>query len=240
MTNDHRQVEWQAAYILHSRPYRDSSLLIDCLTPDYGRVSAVVRGGRSQKPAQRARSASLQPLRPLLLSWRGSGDLKTATAVESQGAAISPQGHRLLAVFYLNELLLRLVPKYDQQTLLFARYHQMLLALAQPEPALESLLRHFELDMLELLGYGLSLHETADDGVPIEAQQRYWFDADHCQLYTAHDHHNQRQCFSGELLIALRERRFEAALMPSAKRFCRLAITSHIGDKPLKSRELFK
>ncbi|MEP6940664.1 MAG: DNA repair protein RecO [Rudaea sp.] len=166
------RVEGQPAFILHSRPYRETSLLIECLTRDHGRIGLVARGVRRERT--RVPRASLQPLTPVQLGWSGSGELATLSQIESVAASFDIQGDALLCALYLNELVLRLTPRQDPHPQLFADYLQTLSRLAGGEP-LAWTLRRFERDLLAQLGYGLVLAVDGDSGAPVAADRAYGY-----------------------------------------------------------------
>ncbi len=114
------RIEQQPAFILHSRPYRETSLLLECLTRDFGRIGLVARGVRRERT--RVPRALLQPLAPIRLGWSGRGELATLTHVEANAAGFDLQGDALLCALYLNELVLRLTPRQDPQPELFTDY----------------------------------------------------------------------------------------------------------------------
>lgn len=146
-----QRVQFQAAYILHHRVFRESSLIIDALTPDYGVVRMVARGARSPKSRSRP---LIQVFRPLLLSWTGRGEMKTLTGIEEQGMPFALQGLPLACGYYLNEVLLRLMSHNDRNITLFAHYSKALAQLAGPLDKIqtESCLRSFEIELLDSLG----------------------------------------------------------------------------------------
>src|SRR5688500_5274253 len=159
------RVEEQPSFILHERPYRETSLLVEAFTRDHGRVGLVARGVRAQKP--RIARANLAPLQPVVLSWTGRGELATLVAAEPAGHSLRANGEGLLGALYLNELLVRLLPRGDAQPELFARYAACLEDLAGTgSPAWG--LRRFERDALAELGYALELGHEADGAGPIE------------------------------------------------------------------------
>ncbi|HEY7871270.1 MAG TPA: DNA repair protein RecO [Rudaea sp.] len=164
------RVEAQPAFVLHARAWRESSLLLDVLSRDHGRVGLVARGVRSAR-ARTPRSV-LQPFAPLQVGWSGRGELATLNAAEAAGAALPVAGEALLCALYLNELIVRLVPRNDPHAELFAAYLDTLARLAQGHPPAWTL-RRFERDLLGQLGYGLLLDTQADTGEPIEAAGEY-------------------------------------------------------------------
>lgn len=166
-------VEQHPAYILHARAYRETSLLIEALTRDHGRVGLVARGVRRER--SRLPRGVLQPFQPLMLSWVARGELGTLTSAEMAAAPIPLGGDALLAAIYVNELVLRLNGRNDPQPTAFANYALCLARLSE-EPAAWTL-RRFERDLLADLGYALALERTAD-GQPIDAEADYGYDPD--------------------------------------------------------------
>lgn len=224
------------AYVIHARPYRETSLLLEILTPEAGRIGLVARGVRRPKSALKP---LLQPFRPLWVDWRGRGELGTLTGAEAAGAAVLLQGRRLWSGLYLNELIQRLLPRDDSHPELFVAYVNALngLAAASDGEAEEAVLRLFERDLLEAIGYGLSLERDAATGDAIDAATHYFYrlDAGPC---TEDDGRSPR--VSGATLLALaRSELSDPGLLREAKQLMRAALAPHLGDRPLKSRTLF-
>ncbi len=170
MSRAAHRVEFAAGFVLHRRPYRDTSLIVDLYTRDYGRLCTFARAARGP----RSRFAPLQPFRPLLLSWSGRGEAPTLTAAEGEGPPPPPLGPKyLLSAFYLNELLLKLTVPHDPQRELYLHYEATLARLRAGAP-LEEVLRQFETRLLQLLGYGSELAFEAD-GRPVVAEAYYHF-----------------------------------------------------------------
>jgi DNA repair protein RecO (recombination protein O) len=233
------RIELQPAWVLHTRPYQNSSLLVDFLSLDFGRLRAVARGAR--RAGSRTR-ALLQPFHPLLISLAGRHELKTLTAVESSHGAMSLQGTRLFSGLYLNELLARLLLSQEAHADLYRSYQQAIIALSA-ERDVASTLRRFELELLETLGYGLNLEVDCRSGEPITAQGHYLFLEEEGFERIAQAGHVSSAghvTFTGAELCALRHCDFtEAAHGRAALRLTRLALQRLLGDKPLASRELF-
>ena len=116
-------IQSQPAYLLHSRPYRDTSLLVDFITQDFGRISAVAKGVRSPKSKSRA---LLQPFVPLMINLSGKSELKTLGQVESQSSNIILRHKTLFAAMYINELLVRLIHKQEADIEIFSLYAETL------------------------------------------------------------------------------------------------------------------
>ncbi len=147
------RVTLHPVFILHTRPFRDTSLLVDALTTEYGRISVLARGVRTARTPLRG---ILQPFVPLLMSWSGKGELVSMSKVEAVGLPYSLQGKALISGFYLNELIMRLLHRYDPHPILYDAYQQALLGLQQ-KTTIELVLRLFEKCLLKELGYGLQL-----------------------------------------------------------------------------------
>ncbi|MCE5233414.1 MAG: DNA repair protein RecO [Mizugakiibacter sp.] len=164
------RIDQQPAYVLHARAYRETSLLLECLTRDHGRVGLVARGVRRER-ARLAR-AELEPFLPLALSWSARGELGTLVGAEAAGAPQRLVGDALLAGLYLNELVVRLVARQDAHPELFGAYALALGRLAGGEP-LAWTLRRFERDLLDALGYGLQLACEAESDAPLRPDADY-------------------------------------------------------------------
>ena len=163
------RIENQPAFILHARPWRETSMLVEAFTRDHGRVGLVARGVRIAR--SRFPRASLQPLQPLLLGWSARGELGTLTGAEQTGSRWTLSGDALLAGMYVNELVLRLSSRNDPHHDAFAAYTECLARLAE-QPDIAWTLRRFERDFLADLGYALMLTHTAE-GEPIDAARSY-------------------------------------------------------------------
>ncbi|MCR9104034.1 MAG: DNA repair protein RecO [Gammaproteobacteria bacterium] len=232
----------QPGYVLHSRMYRDTSLLLEVFTAQQGRVSLVARGAR-RRSRKGSRAALLQPFIPLLLSYSGRAELKTLTAVESAGAALVLPGQRAYSGLYVNELLTRLMHRYDPYPTLFAGYASTLAAIASPAPV-DGVLRRFELLLLDELGYTLNLRTTGDTGESIVPSGRYRYEMQ-CGLRAVADPtsaapDSAQAQYEGAHLLAIAAGDFNDAVLPVAKHLLRAALAEHLGDEPLRSRELFQ
>lgn len=229
MTTAEARVEGQSAYVLHSRPYRDDSALVDLFTADFGRVRAVARGAR--KPRSRLREGT-RSLQPLDVAWYGRGDLKTLTGAESQGAAPLHQGQSLWCGLYLNELVMRLLPAYDPHPRLFAYYRLALGGLADPDTR-EPVLRVFEGRLLDALGFGFSLEQTTEQQ-PLRPEGRYRLDPEQGLI------RDGQGPYGGEALLAMAADDYtDAATRRCAKQLMRQALAPLLGERPLHSRSLF-
>ncbi|HEY6450990.1 MAG TPA: DNA repair protein RecO [Steroidobacteraceae bacterium] len=172
MSRSVHRVQLASAYVLHQRPFRDSSLIVEIFAREYGRMTVFARAARGPRP----RFGALQPFRALLLSWSGRGEAPQLTAAEAdtpdeQGG---PPAAHLMSAFYLNELLLTLTTRHDPHPELFDQYRLTLAHLRRSRPA-EAALRRFEARLLDLIGYGLNLAAEADTGRPVRADAHYHY-----------------------------------------------------------------
>ncbi|WP_258189855.1 DNA repair protein RecO [Stutzerimonas stutzeri] len=218
----------QSAFVLHSRPYRESSALVDFFTPE-GRLRAVLRGARGKA------GTLARPFVPLEVEFRGRGELKNVGRLESAGQAYWLDGNALFSGMYLNELLIRLLPAEDAHPAMFDHYAATLPALAAKRP-LEPILRAFEWRLLTELGYGFALDQDIA-GQPIVSTGLYRLLPD-----TGLEPVGQFQpgLFNGAELLAMAEADWDVpGALAAAKRLMRQALAPHLGGRPLVSRELF-
>jgi len=226
----------QQAYLLHRRPYRETSLLLEVFTRGEGRKGLVARGARRGKSPQ---SGILQAFQTLLLAWSGRGELGTLTHLEATGQTLRLSGKALLSGFYLNELLMRLLHRHEPHPGLFDAYHQALDGLRQG-PASEPVLRIFETRLLSALGYGLNLGQCIDNGEPLEPGTRYQYQHDR-GAWLSPPAGVDTIPVSGATLLALDEGAIsEPEQLHEAKHLLRQVLAHHLGDKPLQSRRLFR
>lgn len=226
----------QPAYVLHVRRFRETSLVIELLTARQGRCAALAKGALGSR---RALGNQLQPFTPLLVAWRGRGELPLLTACETAAPALQLSERALYCGLYVNELILRLCERDDPHSGLFPTYVGCIDALANVTPgnaALEPVLRQFELALLDELGLGMQLRVDRD-GEPIDPLQRYDYLPEQGPVLLS----DVAAGFSGGTLLALaddclqnpEQRREARALM-------RRVLDVHLGGRPLKSRELFQ
>ena len=232
------RVNLQPCFVLHSRPYRDTSAIVEIFTAEHGRLSAVARGVRRQGK-KGGRSGLLQPFVPLLVSLSGRTELKTLGAVESAGPPLALGGESMFSGMYLNELLVRLLHRHDPHPELFAAYSDALRALAgagAPDPVL----RPFELFLLQELGYNLVLDVDGGTGAALAPQQRYRFHPEQGLVAVTGDVPRGVGTYPGADLLLLAKGDFEGTARTTAKRLLREVLRYHLGDAPLRSRELFR
>jgi len=223
------------AYVLHTRQYRDTSLIIEFFTKEQGRVGAIAKGAR--RPRSKLKFLS-QPFIPLLVNLIGKSDLKTITDLESDHPSALLTGKYILTGFYLNELIMRLLQRQDPHPELFNMYHHTLNALSQQQDS-EIALRLFEKTLLKELGYELQLDKDRESGQPICRESYYAF-VQGVGFTKCLKDANQAHIFSGETLLALHIQDFtEKKTLTESKRLMRAALTPLLGNKPIKSRELY-
>jgi DNA repair protein RecO (recombination protein O) len=228
-------IEHQPAYILHARPYRDTSLLVDFITPDFGRFTAVARGVRSRKTPKRN---LLNPFTRLLISFQGKADLKLLTHFEADVSPIVLTEKHLYSGFYLNELLVRLLPELDAHADIFYFYQKSLEALSQRH-ALEPVLREFELSLLASLGYAINFEVDAKSNLPIINDNFYCLDVQQ-GFFEADNAVPDNMKIIGQHILAIANQQYQQTdVQQTAKRITRLLLKPLLGTKPLKSRELF-
>ena len=228
----------QAGYVLHSYPYRETSVIVEAFTRAHGRVGLVARGAK--RPRSELRGL-LQAFQPLTLGWAGAGELKTLMKAEWRGGLPLPGGAALLCGFYLNELLLKLLPREDPHPGLFAAYEDALLALTrEAAPAAQAvILRRFELCLLAELGYAVALTHEADTGAPIVAAERYHYAFDRGPQRTLREPGARWPVVRGAALIALAEARYpDAETAGEAKRLMRLVLDHYLEERRIFSRRV--
>ena len=229
---EREQVLLEHAFVLHQRPYRDSSQLLECMTATHGRVGLVARGSRGGRNPQRA---LLQPFAPLRLSWVRRGELGRLTHVEPEGSSHALEGHRLLAGFYANELLLRLTARSDPNHDAFFCYSRCLAQLAGTARAARAL-RVFELDLLGALGYGLELDADSATGEPLRGDASYVYELEQ-GLQRVERADPESDVYSGSDLLSLRGRALDDDdSLRTAQRLLGRVLRAHLGERPLKSR----
>ena len=219
----------QPAFVLHHRPYRETSVLLDLFTQEQGRIALVAKGVRNQRSPLRA---LLQLFTPLLVSWQGKGELMTLSSAEPNGLPMQLRGDCLLSGFYLNELLTRLLHKHDPHPALYTIYQHTLIEL-QGGVLQQKTLRVFEKKLLAELGYGLQIEKVI-------AEKYYHFCPEQGLTECLENATPLTRIFSGKHLLAIAAEQLESEeLLRDAKRLMRLALGGLLGPKPLQCRSLF-
>ena len=230
-------------YILHTRPFRNTSLLIDFFSQRYGRISAIARSARGMTSRYQGK---LQLFTPMLVSWFGQHELKSLGEIELSGMPLHLNHQPLFCAFYLNELLMRVLHREDPYPLLFQHYHD---ALKQLEKGnfITATLRLFEKRLLTVLGYGFPFEK-------INSNDYYHFNNDRgflkCASMTGRSSHEVRNScqsklrdtifFGADLMSIAAENFHSETVLQSAKRLMRLALAPLLNDKPIHSRGFFE
>jgi DNA repair protein RecO (recombination protein O) len=233
-----KRVSLQPAYVLHRRPYRESSLLLELFTPEFGRFTAIAKGARKAKSMW---AGLLQPFVPVLVSWMGKDELMTLVQAEANGPAQHLQGECLFAGLYLNELLMYLLQKWDAHAGLYAAYERAIIAL-QVKVLEQKILRSFEKYLLEELGYGLLPKADASLHNMFVADKFYRFTPEQgFVLYNAMTTDpSAANVFSGKTLIAIAKEDWQdETCLRDAKRLNRFVLAPLLGTKTIYSRQLF-
>lgn len=232
MINSKRVLD-HPAFLLHHRPFRDSSQILEVFSHEHGRLAVVARGSRAGKSRYRG---ILRPFLALRLSWVIRSDLGTLTGAEIAGAPLVLTGKALLSGYYVNELLLNLLHKHDPQPEVFALYEETIRALAAGRN-LSATLRRFEGRLLDLIGYGLNLDCDAVSGELVKADRHYHYRVEQGPVET-HDS-GQPQAFSGSSLQAIAAGQFDdAEVLRAAGLLFREVLAYHLNGRELKSRKV--
>lgn len=226
------RIQLQPAYVLHTRPFRETSLIVESFTREYGRVAVVARGAKS--PRSRWRNI-LQPFRPLLISWSQKTGLGTLTAADQVASPPALQGQSLYCGMYLNELLMRLLHRGDPHAEVFERYRHALSELASEAPP-QPLLRVFEKHLLEAIGYAMLLDREFSSDTQIKPQNWYEYKPDRGPVLCSGPGKGR---VSGGALLALHTESLPAEVLPELRTLMRRVIRYHLGGKPLASLSLF-
>jgi DNA repair protein RecO (recombination protein O) len=221
-------LDQQPAYVLHARPYRETSLLLECLTREHGRLGVVARGVRRERA--RLQRAQLEPFQPLALDLLLRGELATLRGAEPAGSPLRLTGDAGLAGLYLNELVVRLIGRQDPLPDLFEAYARTLPRLAD-QSTLAWQLRRFERDLLAAIGYALQLESEADSGEPLRPTGWYRYQVEHGPVTCPA---GAPRAIRGADLLALDEdRRPDAAGLAALRGLMREVIRFHLGGGEL-------
>lgn len=242
-------------YILHTYPYRETSLLLQAWTEHHGRIGLVAKGARRPKSASRS---VLVPFQPLALDWFGRGELKTLKSAEPTAAALPLGGASLFSAFYLNELLLKLTHRDDPHEGLFAAYDEAITELralsrtSRPvvsEPAqapgreVEPILRRFELRLLREVGFALELAREAGTHVPIDTGVQYWYVVERGPVPAQEGRETPGNAIrlSGQTLIDLERGRLEDPItVAQSKQLMRFLINHLLNGQELATRSVLR
>lgn len=235
MVSTRNRINDPNCFLLHSYPWRETSLIAEIFSREYGRMPMAAKGARRAGSVLRG---TLMAFQPLDVSWTGRGEVKTLTAASWQGGQPLLGGVALLCGYYLNELVLRLLPREDAHPTLFDAYAQTLARLAAGQ-AHAPLLRAFELTLLREAGYAPTLDHDVDTGEAIRAQGQYLFLAERGPVEADGRHDDLLPMLPGHVLLAMAANDFSAAdTLAHAKSLMRRLIQYHLGGQALESRRI--
>ncbi|HSD44192.1 MAG TPA: DNA repair protein RecO [Burkholderiales bacterium] len=232
------RIDREAAFVLHAYPYSETSLLVEAFSRTHGRLPLVAKGARRQGSPLRG---ALLAFQPLTIAWSGRGDVRTLVRCEWHGGHPLPRGEALLCGFYMNELLLRLLPREDPHEQLFDHYALAVAQLAQGAAG-GPVLRAFERRFLQELGYALTLDRDASTGAAIEPERLYRYEPERGPVPTVNGALADDPCVvPGRVLLALARDDFADASTAAAARQLMSALIDHRLDRQtLHSRTIFR
>lgn len=229
----HKRIQQQAAYILHHRPFRDSSQILDVITLEHGKLSLVARGSRA---ARSRLKGVLRPFMPLAISWVQRSDLGTLTGAEVRGMPLKLAGDALLSGYYVNELLLHFLHRHDPQPEIFDAYGKTIAALGGAD-SVAACLRQFEIELLRHVGYAMNFEHESDSHELLRPDQYYEYRFEQGPVRVQRT--GGPMVFSGAELLAIGAQRFDdPAVLRASSRLLREVIGFHLGGKELKSRKV--
>ncbi len=236
--NQRSKVDGQPAFVLHTLPFRETSLIVEVFTRDFGRMALLARGARRPRAAIRGLLLGFQPLE---VAWAGKGEVLTLMKADWQGGLPLLGGEALFCGYYLNELLMHLLPREDAHPQLFSSYYAMLMRLANDETGKqrEAALRCFEKALLRELGYGLMLRHDAA-GLAVQADDCYTYRMEQGPVRLTHAE-EAPQVVRGKTLLDLDIEDFDdPRTRIESKQLMRTLITYYLGGKELETRRIFK
>ena len=232
------KIDAQPAYVLHTYPFRETSLIVEAFTRDYGRIALLARGARRPRSVMRGLLMGFQPLE---IGWAGKGEVLTLMKIDWQGGQALLVGHALFCGYYLNELLLHLLPREDAHQQLFECYAEMLQRLAGCSDGRveEADLRRFEKALLQELGYGLTL-DVDQAGRAVEAEAQYTYEIEHGPR-RVEQATQDAQVYSGRSLLDLAAENFSMARSRTeSKLLMRTLMAHYLGGVELETRKIFR
>lgn len=232
------KVDGQPAYVLHTYPFRETSLIIEVFSRDFGRMALLARGARRPRSAIRGLLMAFQPLE---LAWSGKGEVLTLMKAEWQGGQPLLSGEALFCGYYLNELLMHLLPREDAHERLFACYKMMLQNLSADSSGKvqEANLRRFEKALLQELGYGLTLGHDSD-GRPISPESFYTYRIEEGPVLIA-SADGAAQVVRGKTLLDLKAEDFsDNRTRIESKQMMRTLMAYYLAGKELETRKIFR
>src|SRR3954451_4073125 len=232
-----KQQDAQPAFILHSYPYSETSLIVEAFTRHSGRLPLLAKGAKRPRSALRG---ILRGFQPLQLSWGGKSELRVLHKAEWQGGFMPLQGTNLICGFYLNELLMRLLHRNDPHEQLFVHYRDTLAALSGHDDYIP-ILRGFEQRLLQELGYALTLHHDVASSTPIDPEEEDCYEVERGPVKVEGSDCSRGLRISGKTLLAMKQGEYsDAATRQQSKALMRYILNHYLGDQPLHTRQLLK
>ena len=225
----------QPSWVLHQRPYRDTSSIIDIFSRDFGRISIVAKGSRSPKSKFRG---LLRPFLPMNLSWYSGKNLGNLTDIEVTEKPYNLTGDSLLSAYYLNELIIKFLLKDDSQVEIYDLYSRTISSLIQARD-IAPILRIFELEFLRLIGYGLNLNFEAGTEFPVKSNLFYEYKPDVGLVIS--ESKDKPYVFGGADIKAINQRDFQSnKTIKTANKLLKSIITYHLDGRQLKTRKVLE
>jgi len=232
------RVESEPGFILHTIPYRETSLLVDIFTLNHGRLRCVAKGFR--KPNKKGIAKTLFPYSEYHFQWQGRGELKTLTQADPIQAPVFLKQESLFVGLYINELLYKLLHQNDPHQSLYEFYRQLMTQQSTSEIQ-QPVLRRFEMLLLEELGYGLVLDAEAETGQAVSSEHLYYYIPDQGLKLIQDQTADNLHAFSGADIMALCQGQLEQqSVLRAAKKLTRQVIDFYLDGKELNSRELYR
>ena len=226
-----RRAELEPGYVLHAYPYKETSLIVEVFSRRFGRLGLLARGARRPRSAMRGVLLAFHPLR---LTWSASAELGTLISAEWGGGQATLAGIGLMCGFYINELLLRLLPRDDPHENLFDAYAAALESLSL-EKGQAPVLRSFERRLLVELGYAPVLDRDAASGADIQPAKHYAYEAERGPVETSRT--NGDSIVSGRTLLDMAADNYDSSrTREESRRLMRALIGERLGGQALHTR----
>lgn len=230
------RVQKEPGFVIHTRPYSETSLFVELFSRHYGRTTVIAKGARRQKSKFRG---ALVPFRQLLTAWSGKGEIPVLTLAEPTDLWVEMRGQSILCGFYINELVIKLLHRYDAHPGLFDHYSDAMRRL-RDNGGRENILRLFEKRLLGELGYALNLDREADGQREIDPSVEYRY-VPHLGAVAEGNGRQDGVRISGAALCALRDEMFnDDRKLRECKRLMRVVISHQLENRTLHSRKLFR
>jgi DNA repair protein RecO (recombination protein O) len=227
------RIAGQPGFVLHSYPYKETSLIVDVFSRDHGRIALMAKGAK--RPHSQLRGV-LQTFQPLSLSWSGKSEVRTLIAAEWVGGMLPVERAALLCGFYLNELLVKLLARDDPHSVLFDHYVSALNQLAHNEPA-AIVLRKFELALLNETGVAIDISVCTETDMPVELQQIYVVDPESGPRPVRPS--DRWPAVSGKTLIDMENQDYsDPSTQTQSKHLMRFLLAHHLGGVQLNTRQI--